>query len=137
MNDQKRLIYSLFFPVFLIIAIWGVKLIEVSSDLSFVEWGIYPKEWYGLKGILFSPFIHADFKHLFNNSVPLFIVSYLLIYFYKEVSYKAFFLIWIITGIWVWFGARESFHIGASGVVYGIISFVFFSGIIRLSLIHI
>ena len=54
-----------------------------------------------------------------------------LFYFYKEIAVKIFILIYLITGLCVWFGAREAYHIGASGVVYGLASFLFLSGIIR------
>ncbi len=131
LNEKKRLILSLYFPFLLLLVLWGVKIIEVTFNLSLAEWGIYPREIYGLKGILTAPLIHGDFKHLYNNSIPLAFVTWLMVYLYKDVAYKTFFLIWIISGLWVWFGGRESYHIGASGIVYGIVSFVFFSGILR------
>jgi membrane associated rhomboid family serine protease len=54
-----------------------------------------------------------------------------LFYFYRPVAFRVFFLTWIITGILVWLGGRSSYHIGASGLIYGFASFLFFSGIIR------
>jgi membrane associated rhomboid family serine protease len=84
-----------------------------------------------MPGIIFSPFIHADFTHLFNNSLPFFLLSVALFYFYSEVALKVFLWTYFLTGILVWFGGREAYHIGASGLVYGLASFLFFSGIIR------
>jgi membrane associated rhomboid family serine protease len=85
----------------------------------------------GLPGILFSPFVHADFTHLFNNSIPLFFLSIALFYFYSEVALKVFIWTYFLTGLLVWIAGRAAWHIGASGLIYGLASFLFFSGIIR------
>ena len=76
-------------------------------------------------------FIHSNTNHLFNNSVPLFVLISSILYFYRDIAYKVLFFGTIITGLLTWCFARESYHIGASGVVYMLFSFVFFSGIIR------
>jgi len=85
----------------------------------------------GVPGIVFSPFIHADFNHLISNSLPLFLLGVALFYFYSEVALKVFTLTFFLTGILVWVAGRDAWHIGASGLVYGLASFLFFSGIIR------
>ena len=131
MEEKRKFLHSLVFPTFFLIVIWMVRITEVSLETSYVEWGLYPMKLSGLKGIFTAPLIHADFKHLFDNSIPLYLLSVALFYFYRPVSYKVFFLIWLITGITVWIFARSAYHIGASGIVYGLASFLFFSGIIR------
>ena len=130
-SEKRKLIHSLIFPALFIFIMWMVKFSEIIFNIDFKDLGVYPRSVYGLIGIISSPFIHADFAHLIANSLPLFFLSFMLFYFYREISYKIFFLIFFVTGIWVWFGGRESFHIGASGIVYGLASFLFFSGIIR------
>jgi len=110
---------------------WLVKIIEVLFETDFSGFGIYPLTLSGLPGIVFSPFIHEDFNHLFNNTLPLFFLSVALFYFYSEVALKVFLWTFFLTGILVWFGGRQAWHIGASGLVYGLASFLFFSGIIR------
>lgn len=132
MNPEKRkIIQSLFLPFLFVILIWVIKLGEMATqtDLGFL--GIYPRSFKGLFGILTTPLLHADLKHLFANSVPLVVLGGSLFYFYKELAVKTFLLIYFITGLSVWVGGREAYHIGASGVVYGLASFLFFSGIIR------
>ncbi|WCC44201.1 rhomboid family intramembrane serine protease [Tenacibaculum finnmarkense] len=84
-----------------------------------------------MKGILTSPFIHGDTGHLFNNSVPLFVLCASLFYFYRSVALKILIFGGLFTGFLTWVIARESYHIGASGIVYLLFSFVFFSGIIK------
>jgi membrane associated rhomboid family serine protease len=132
MNEEKRkIIQSLTVPVLFISLLWFIKLGEIISqtDLGFL--GVYPRTLHGLFGIITSPLLHADFKHLFANSIPLLVLGSSLFFFYRELAVKTFLLIYLITGICVWAGAREAYHIGASGVVYGLAAFLFFSGIIR------
>ncbi len=129
--EKKRFFISMVFPVLFLLLLWLIKLVETTLDLNFAFWGIYPLSVKGLKGILLSPLVHADFKHLINNSVPLFILGVAIFYFYSKVAFRVFFMTYIMVGIWVWFGGRPAYHIGASGLVYGFASFLFFSGIIR------
>lgn len=132
--EKKIFRHSLFFPAFFVIVFILVKVIESILHLDFSKGGIYPLHLIGLPGILFSPFIHGDYNHLVSNSVPFFILFFALIYFYRRISYQIFILIYFISGICVWFGGRESWHIGASGVVYGLAAFHFISGLIRSDL---
>jgi membrane associated rhomboid family serine protease len=128
--EKKKFIHSLVFPLFFLLVIWMIKVIEVSLDLNFATWGIYPLHLKGLKGIILSPLVHANFRHLLDNSLPLLILGVAVFYFYSKVAYRVFFLTYLLVGIWVWFGGREAYHIGASGLIYGFASFLFFSGII-------
>jgi len=129
--EKKIFFHSLLFPAIFVLALWIVKIIELTSGLSFVEFGIYPRHINGLQGVLFSPFIHSDFSHLISNSLPFFILGFMLIYFYRRISYRIFFLLYILSGISTWIMGREAWHIGASGVVYAMATFHFVSGIIR------
>ncbi len=131
MEEKRKFIHSLVFPGFFLFLIWFVKFTEWGLDASFVSLGIYPLKAKGLIGILTAPLIHADIKHLFDNSVPLFFLSLALFYFYREVAYRVFFIIYFLTGALVWIVGREAYHIGASGIVYGLAAFLFASGIIR------
>ena len=128
---RKRLLLNSIIPGIFVFLMWLVKIIEVLFDIDLSRFGIYPLTVQGLPGILFSPFIHADFTHLFSNSIPLFLLSLALFYFYSEVALKVFIWTYFLTGLLVWFAGREAWHIGASGIVYGLASFLFFSGIIR------
>jgi len=128
---RRRLLLSMIIPGIFVFFMWLVKIIEVVFEIDLSGFGIYPLTLQGLPGILFSPFIHADFTHLFNNSVPLFFLSLALFYFYSELAVRVFIWTYFLTGLLVWVAGREAWHIGASGVVYGLASFLFFSGIIR------
>ena len=130
-EDRKRFIYSLVFPGLFLLIIWAVKFYEVSMEVSFVEAGVYPRRFSGLKGILFSPLIHGGWKHLIDNSMPVLFLSLALFYFYRDIAYKIWFLIYFIGGILLWCLGRQAYHIGASGLIYGLASFLFLSGLIR------
>ena len=130
-EKSKVLKHSLIFPTLFIIIIWLIKLYEYTLNVDLGFLGIYPRTLTGLKGIIFMPFIHGDFKHLFSNTFPVFILAVTLIYFYRGIGYRVILLIWFMDGLLTWAFARENYHIGASGLVYGFASFLFFSGTIR------
>ena len=134
MEDSKDFKYSnavLIVPVVAITFIWFVYWVELTFGYNFNKYGILPQELIGLRGIIFSPFIHSSTSHLFNNSVPLAVLLACLFFFYRDLAVKILFFGTILTGLFTWSFARESYHIGASGVVYMLVSFIFFSGILR------
>jgi len=128
---RKKMLLSMIIPGIFIFLMWMVKITEALLEIDLSGFGIYPLTERGLPGIIFSPFIHSDFNHLFNNSLPLFFLATALFYFYSEVAVKVFCWTYFLTGMFVWFAGREAWHIGASGLVYGLASFLFFSGILR------
>lgn len=130
-DDYKKFKYSLILPLFFILILWLIKIVDVSEHLNLYYLGNFPRDVKGLWGIILSPLIHADFNHLISNSIPLFVLGTGIIFFYRNLAYKVFVLVWILSGICVWLGARDSYHIGASGLIYGIAAFLFLSGIIR------
>lgn len=129
--EKKRFLYSLVFPAFFLFVIWAVKIFEITMELPLVEGGVFPRRMSGLKGILFSPTIHGDWKHLVDNSLPVFFLSLALFYFYRDIAYRIWLLIYFIGGILLWAVGREAYHIGASGLIYGLAAFLFLSGVIR------
>lgn len=130
-TEKKIFKYSLLIPVLIVGLFWLVKVAENVLNLDLTSLGILPLTTKGLPGIILSPFIHGSYDHLLSNSVPFLILLFALLYFYRKLAYRIFFLIYILSGICVWLGGRESWHIGASGIVYGLASFLFFSGIFR------
>jgi len=112
-----------------------IAVIFFMEDAGVVQWrrfGIRPREWEGLTGIIAAPFLHGSKEHLFNNSIPLFVLTWSLLYFYKELFWRAIAWIIVISGVLVWLSGREGTnHIGASGLIYGLVGFLFFSGILR------
>ncbi len=130
-EEKRKLIIALIIPFSLLFIMWMVKLIEYIFGVSFADYGNYPLDIKGLQGIILMPFIHGSWDHLMANSVSFLVLSSALFYFYSNISMRVLIGIWVLSGIWVWFGGRPSWHIGASGIIYGLSSFLFFSGIIR------
>ena len=130
---SSRLFLSIRFPGVIILVLWVIQVFQKILGLNFGGLGVYPRRIEGIKGIFTSPFIHSakDFMHLINNSVPLFVSMSLILFFFRKVAYKSFLLIYLLTGSAVWLFGRSVFHIGASGVVYGFVSFIFWNGIFR------
>lgn len=123
----RKAVYVSFLSCFLM---WVVKFVELGIDQSFGVYGIYPRSLKGSIGILTSPFIHNDFFHLASNSIPFISLMLFLFYYYKKIALEVFLWIYFTTGVWVWAFAREAYHIGASGIVYGLATFLLASGFI-------
>lgn len=133
-EEQKQFKFKPFmlvFSLYTVLLLWIIYWVEVNFGYNFNKFGLYPRTLKGLRGILFSPFIHSGVKHLFNNSVPLFILLMSLFYFYRKIAFKILIYGGLLSGLLTWIIARESYHIGASGIVYLLFSFILFSGIIR------
>mgnify|MGYP001305044795 FL=1 len=130
-SEKKEFYRVLFIPCLFLLIMWGIKLIELQFDFSFIQFGVFPQTLKGLRGVLFSPFIHKDFTHLFNNSYPILILGGLLFSIYHKIALQIFTWLFFISGFWLWIIGRPSFHIGASGLIYALASFLFISGVIR------
>ncbi len=128
---NKRFYYNIFIPLTVPVVMWMVYLISLSLNLDLSRMGILPRDMIGILGIISGPIVHANFSHLLSNTMPLLILGWTIFFFYSKVSYKSFIVIYVLTGLLVWLFAREVYHIGASGIVYGLVSFLFFSGIFR------
>jgi membrane associated rhomboid family serine protease len=115
----------------MIFLMWLIFVLEMNFGIDLSVFGILPREFYGLPGIIFAPLLHGSIVHLISNTFPLLFLGITLYYFYGVIAKKVFLLCYLLTGVLVWLFARPSFHIGASGVIYGIASFLFFSGIVR------
>ena len=129
--EKTKLLRVFIIPILFVSIICLVKLIEFQFNLSFINYGVYPQKINGLKGVLFSPFIHKDLTHLINNSYPILILGGLLFSVYKKIASEIFIWLFFISGFWLWIIGRPVFHIGASGMIYALASFLCISGIIR------
>lgn len=129
-----RLLMRIKIPLIMLALLWAVQLFQWSTAIDLGFLGIYPREIPGLKGVIFAPFIHGGFGHLIANSVPFLILGGMVMFFYPRIAKTVFLLIYILTGLAVWAFGRSVFHIGMSGVVYGLVAFIFWNGIFRRSL---
>ncbi|ELR69330.1 hypothetical protein C900_05110 [Fulvivirga imtechensis AK7] len=130
-GEGVRLRKSIYSTLSFVALIWGIKIIEFTFDYNFGEYGILPRTLSGSLGIVTAPLIHGDVFHLMSNTLPILILGVGLFYFYDKIALSVVFLIYLMTGFWVWVAARDAYHIGASGLVYGILTFLLFGGFFR------
>lgn len=131
-EEKQRLVSAGLIASGVLGLLWVVIAVEFALNVSFARFGVQPLTVEGLKGILFSPLIHGNIGHLISNSVPLFLLTSALFYYYRSHAWQIFILSWLVSGLWLWLFARgSSYHIGASGVVYALTSYHLVSGIIR------
>lgn len=118
-------------PLGMVVAIWVVYGISVLLPfLRLQRLGISARSIDGLLGILFAPLIHASLVHTAANTVPLFILMLLLVIQAGRHWPQPFTLIWLGTGIGTWvIGRAGAVHVGASGVVYGLLTYLIASGL--------
>lgn len=134
-GDRRHLRFAIGLPMLIVALIWIVKAFELVSGVELRLLGVYPRSLHGLIGIITSPLVHSDIDHAFSNSVPMAVMGFLLYMSYRRVAVPTFIIVWLIEGALLWMiGRSGSYHIGASGLVYGLAFFLFFSGIFRLDM---
>jgi membrane associated rhomboid family serine protease len=118
-------------PFMMLFLIWALYWVEIKFHFNFTKYGIFPRRVSGLQGVVFGPFIHGSAKHLFNNSFPMVIFVGMLFYFYRQLAKKVLLFGFFTTGLLTWCIGVSAYHIGMSGLVYMLFSFLFFSGVLR------
>lgn len=116
-------------PSMLLTLMWFAFFLENSISIDLNSHGILPRTVSGLQGVFFSPFLHGSLQHIANNSIPIFILSNALIYFYRDISLKVIVYGILLSGFITWVIGRPSYHIGASSLIYVLVSFIFFKGL--------
>ncbi len=111
--------------------IWLVFLMEWLTGLSLSGFGLRPREPIGLLGLITTPLLHGSLAHISSNSLPLFVGGVAILFLYPNSSLRVLPLIYLGSAALAWTFARPSVHIGASGLVYGILAYVFVAGILR------
>jgi membrane associated rhomboid family serine protease len=128
-------IEAIVYPILIVAIMWSVFLVERLSGLQFFPYGVLPQTLEGLKGVIFMPFIHGqkDFSHIINNSIPVLLLLSTFIYFYRKIAGVVLLSLWLGVGglLWLLTPYSGSYHIGASGIIYGLFGFLLVSGFFR------
>jgi membrane associated rhomboid family serine protease len=111
--------------------IWVIQLLDWGLDLGTEDFGVRPRQLAGLPGILFAPLVHGGFAHLIANSPPLLVLGTAMLYLYPSAARTVLPAVYLGPGVAVWIFARGGVHVGASGLVYGLVSYIFVAGLIR------
>lgn len=131
-QDLKRMLLNAVIPGLLVLLISVIYFLDVEFGLQLYRFGLKPRTLSGLLGIFTMPFLHGSFEHLFNNMTALFVLSWFLFYFYRDLAIRILWWTFLMSGLWVWISARGTYHVGASAVIYGLVTFLFFSGVLRM-----
>ena len=132
MNSQQSFRFStgvIGYPIAFVLLIWIVFWVEVRFGYRLNNLGVFPRTFSGLRGVIFSPFIHGSLEHLYHNSTPLLVLSTALFYFYRAIAWKVILYGILISGLFTWGIGSTGYHIGASGLIYVLMSFMLFKGI--------
>ncbi|HEX9648941.1 MAG TPA: rhomboid family intramembrane serine protease [Cyclobacteriaceae bacterium] len=121
-------------PSRMVFFMWLIYTGEKYVNFDLGIFGIYPRTWFGLIGVITGPLIHGNLMHLASNTFPLLFLGTTLYFFYSRIAGKVFIQCYLGTGVLVWIFGRESFHIGASGVIYALAGFLVFFGLFRKDL---
>jgi membrane associated rhomboid family serine protease len=130
-KEKREVFLSVVCSLILTSIPWIVQIVSAVFSLNLKSYGLRPLEIEGLTGILTMPLLHSDWDHLISNTPPLFVLLFGLFLFYKKTSWRILLYLYVISGLFTWFMGRSSTHIGASGLVYGLASFHFVSGVIK------
>ena len=130
-DSRVRFRRSARFAVAFVALLWIVGLLQCMFGVDAGVFGVRPREIPGLVGILLAPLLHSGFEHLLANSLPLLVVGTATLYLYPHSAWLLVPAVYVGPGIAVWMFGRSAVHIGASGLVYGLVAYVFVSGVLR------
>ena len=126
---------AILIPILFTCLMWTLFIIHFFTNVNFSYLGIHPRDSHTIIGIFTAPLIHGNWEHLISNTLPILILGSILLYMNKKIGILIFICNYLITGLLVWCFARgNSYHIGASGIIYGMASFLLFNGFFRMDI---
>ncbi len=131
MDNKFALKDSILLAVCFALVIWTLKLGESILGVSLHQLGVQPQTPGGLFGIVTGPLIHGSWEHVISNTIPILLLGSMLIYGYPKSRWWVLAVVWVVSGLGVWWFARSSYHIGASGLTHGVFFYLFTIGILR------
>ncbi|MGR9090855.1 MAG: rhomboid family intramembrane serine protease [Gammaproteobacteria bacterium] len=130
-DDARRFRQAVHIAVGFTLVLWVIRTLESLLGLDLGSYGNYPGSGRALAGILAGPLIHGSWSHLISNTAPLIVLGTALIYGYPRSARLVIPAIYFGAGLGVWLFARPSYHIGASGLTFVMLFFVFTIGTLR------
>lgn len=111
--------------------LWLIHGMNWATDADPAAFGVRPRQLAGALGIVSAPLVHGDFAHLVANTTPLAVAGTAMLFLYPNASLRVLPAVYLGPGIAVWVFGRDSAHLGASGLVYGLVAYVFVAGLLR------
>lgn len=131
LNDKNRFRHGILVAIGLVFTIIAFSVIFGFYNPNLQNLGIRPRVMKGITGIFTAPLLHGDINHLLSNAFPLLFAIPGLFYFHYKNAVPVLVVIYLLSGFWVWLTGRDAVHLGASGVVFGLLSFLFFAGLFQ------
>ena len=122
---------SIIVPSRTVFIMWAVFSVQFLMGIDLSMFGIYPRVPLGLIGVITAPLVHGSVAHITSNTLPLLFLGTALNFFNSAIASRVFYICYFLTGSLVWTFARSSFHIGASGLIYGLAAFLAFYGFFK------
>lgn len=118
--------------------IWVVQVVNYLMGGLLTNFGIHPRDVSGVAGIVFAPFLHANWAHLMSNSVACAVLLFLVALGGRGVAWATSVIIALVAGIGTWLiGGSYSVHIGASGLIFGWVTYLIFRGWYSRRFVHV
>ncbi|WP_339769053.1 rhomboid family intramembrane serine protease [uncultured Paraglaciecola sp.] len=131
MNFSKRLSNSILASSAFVVLLWCIKSAEILFSMDLHMFAVYPQKLSGALGIVTAPLIHGSLEHIYSNTLPLLVLLTALLYGYPRSRMRVLLSVWLMSGLGVWFFARDAYHLGASGISHGIFFYLLVVGILR------
>jgi len=130
-RDAQRLRRAFGLAAGFVCLLWMIAIVAFVAGLKLHTCGVFPRSAAGLCGILLAPLIHGSFSHLFANTAPVLVLGTLVLYGYPKAARILLPGVYLGAGLGVWLFARPAWHLGASGLTFGMMFFVLTIGILR------
>jgi membrane associated rhomboid family serine protease len=130
-EEKWEIVVAIACPLAFVLLLWIVYFVGNASSFDFALLGIRPLDVKSLTGIFTAPLVHLDIDHIFSNSLSFLVIGFGLCFLYKRSALPVFSFIYIASGLWGWFFARDGYHIGASGLIYGMFFFLITSAFLK------
>ncbi|MEZ4929475.1 MAG: rhomboid family intramembrane serine protease [Chitinophagales bacterium] len=134
-KERKAFYFKLKLSALFIFVLFVIEIVDNLFQLHLEAYGVKPKSLNGLYGVLTFPFIHGDWNHLISNAFSLFMLLAGLFIFHEHRSFKVLLILYLGSGLLLWFiGRQNSVHVGASGLIYALASYLFVWQVLKLGI---
>lgn len=127
-RDRPLWIRSGITMAIIVAALVVIEAIDAATDFRLDDAGIEPRQLDGLDGIIWAPLLHADWAHLIGNVMVGAVLGYMLLLTKRFLVVTA--IVWVVSGLGIWlFSPPYTVTVGASGVIFGWLTFLLVRGI--------
>lgn len=129
-KPRSRLVTAAIFGGGFVALIWIIEILDAITNQRLDNNGVRPWTVDGLWGIVFAPVLHTDWAHLISNSVPAFVLTFVIVLSSGTTRWlEATAIVWVTAGVGTWLiGGLNTNHVGASSLIFGWVAFLVLRG---------